>query len=278
MSLDSVSNVIISLISGFFGGYISNYYRERTRARREHFEDIKSKVLEPIYKYLGYVPSIFCFVQEDSSIIEDIDSFVNAKINHMKEYSIRQNVLNQPAYSNENLSFDYSLYDDLKNHFPDLTKTYGELEQEIREHGPKFFQSFKETYELIRNGIIAELERIGISLVNTNREEYIRLLRYSINATIFKIEGIDESYWPKAYNFLKEKSDYLAEFSKGVGKSITTPLEIVMKISNDLKGNDSVKKYLETKKTILPSISDAKEKTQRWINHKGKLPGSCKYL
>jgi len=51
-----------------------------------------------------------------------------------------------------------------------------------------------------------------------------------------------------------------------------------MKISNDLKGNDSVKKYLETKKTILLSISDAKEKTQRWINYKGKLPGSCKYL
>jgi len=268
--------LILDAIVSFIRGYISNYFGERTRAKREHFEDIKNKVLEPIYKHLEYMLNTFCFVREEL-VIEDIDLFANNNINHMKEYSIRQNASYRPVPSGENLSIDYSLYDDLKNHFPDLTKTYEELEQKIRKHGPKFFQSFKETYELIRNEITAEFDKSGFRF-SYAPEECSSLLTYSINAALFKIEGKDESYWPNAYKFLKGKSDYLVEFSNMLGTSITTPLEIVTKVSNDLKGNNSVKEYLETKKTILSSISDAKEKTQRWINYKGELPGNCKYL
>lgn len=56
MAFDALLNLIISIVSGFFGGYFSFYLKERSDARRNHLDALKLKVLEPINEAIGRIP------------------------------------------------------------------------------------------------------------------------------------------------------------------------------------------------------------------------------
>lgn len=131
------------------------------------------------------------------------------------------------------------LYDDLKNHFKDLTKIYGELDEIIRKDYLKFAHGFKQIYSEIQNKIQIRLSADGWNL----RKEYSDIFKYAVNAAFLKAEGKDEPYWPNAYEFLKKESDYASEIRKAFGKPIDTPLEIVAQICDDLNNLNATKEY-----------------------------------
>gem|GEM_PF-3725235 len=244
-----MTDVIVSVISGFFGGYFSIYLAERTEKRKTHFKDIKDNVLKPISEELKMLIQRL-EIWEDRSI-ESLIKYVENDIKWTDVFSLKNRVL------------DEGLYEDLKNHFPELAKKYELVNAVIRKDYLKYLDILGKVYSRVKEELEQRLKAMGkMKLKGISPELALRILEECTKAVIMSIEGHDKYDYPTIYKSLK---------SEGL---IQTVNEVVEELSKE----PLVKDFVALKQKILRIISDALKETKLKINYQGKLPHKCPYL
>jgi hypothetical protein len=151
---------------------------------------------------------------------------------------------------------DKILFEDLRNHFPDLAKNLEEVEKRIRHEYPEFYKNIisllKEIYSC------KELEELSKQIV-LSVGNYPNL-PYD---TVFLIAlGYDKGYWLGNYNFFKEK----------MGK-----LDLIYELGNKYKESESCKKAREIRDNI-ESLIDSCTRQIDEILYQKELKGKCNYM
>jgi hypothetical protein len=191
----SWEDIILTILGGFIAGLsgiIVEWWRENKRLKEKHFEDIKRKCLEPILKQLYDLKSKFVFGESGPQwSLRGIEDFLQSEIHWWDDF-----------YFKNDFRVDILLYEDLENHYPDLYRDLQSIETLIR---TKFAEYLQAIYNLLK--IIEEDQEFKAFEKEFEKPYANSTSLYPAEAILLSALGIDKSYWPNIYSYVKPKLD-----------------------------------------------------------------------
>ena len=116
---------VFTVLGGFiasFSGILTEWWRENRRLRDRHFDDIKHKCLEPILNRLSDLKHSFVFGESGPEWgLHEIEKLLKSDVHWWESFSFKGG-----------LGANQLLYDDLKNHYPDLYRDLQDVEKRVR--------------------------------------------------------------------------------------------------------------------------------------------------
>jgi hypothetical protein len=246
---NAVFTVLGGLIAGLLG-ILADWWREGRRLRNRHFEDIKRSCLEPILKELYRLKGYFMLGESGPSWggSYDVEELLEPDIHWWENFSFKKG-----------LDVDTLLYEDLENHYPDLYKDLRNIEERIRTEYVEYLWAVWKLFKLIEDdpefkafGEDIKKEKEGV--VNFTVPSTISNLA---KATFFQALGIDKSYWPNIYSYVKPELDNMPQ----------------SKFYNSVEAQ----KLRNITQNMVTAIDECIVKTRKIILET-KLKGKCKYL
>jgi hypothetical protein len=238
----SWENLVYTLIGGLiaiFSVLVSEWWKERISRRKIHFEDLKHKCLEPILNRLLELKQYFIFKEGGVDWSRDVI---------YKE--LRSDIRWWEYLTFKNSSgADPLLYEDLKNHYPDLYKCLEDVEKLFKNKYVEFLQEVYNLLEAIEN----DKELFEIRKEFSDIKDPTALYK----VIMFLALGVDKGYWPNIYSSIKSELDKLVY----LGEKYRARAENIKSLSNNIVAE--IDKCINmTKKVILES----------------KLRGKCDYI
>jgi len=240
---DVVFTIIGGLVAGFAGLLIEGW-RKEIEIRDKHFQDIKHNCLEPILKQLSELREYYEFRESKYLSLSHIEDLLKSDIHWWEYFSFKDG----PNKANA------LLYDDLLNHYIELSQKLDAVQKSFKTDYPKFLQAICNLLRLIEEDtefqeFKKEYERPVIS------EESF----YPYKAVFFLSLKIDKSNWPNIYSYFKPKLDKLME----LGNKFYSTKEAERVRSMRIDMLNKIDLCIERIKEILLS---------------SKLKGKCRYL
>jgi hypothetical protein len=247
----SWEDIILTILGTILGGFIAGlsgiiveWWRENKRLREKHFEDIKRKCLEPILKQLYDLKSKFMFGESGPQwSLRGIEELLQSDIHWWESFSFKNG-----------FGADALLYEDLENHYPDLYRNLQNIEIWVRANFAEYLQAIYNLLKIIEEDQefkAFEKEFKGPCVNSTSL--------YPAEAIFFSALGIDKSYWPNIYSYVKPKLDKVKHLQNKFYN--TTEAQKLRDIINEMR-------------TIIDECIDETKK----IMLETKLKGKCKYL
>jgi len=147
----------------FYGSWRSNrrlfrkilveWWRENRKLRDRHFEDIKRRCLEPILKRLYDLKGNFVFGESGPEWTGsyEIEKLLASDVHWWESFSFK-----------DGFGADALLYEDLKNHYPDLYRDLQNIEKRVRAGYTEYLQA---VYELLKIRNIVSIRRTSITYI-----------------------------------------------------------------------------------------------------------------
>ena len=232
-------NIIFTILGGLISGLVGlfiEWWRERIRLKKKHFKDIKRKCLKPILEGLHDLRKEFEFREGGPEWdLVKLRETLKSEFRWWEFFSFKR-------YA------DTLLYEDLRNHFPDLYQELQNIELWVKNEFMTYLQSI---YELLK-------------LIDSDPEfkEFIKGFHNQIiplKAVLFSSLGVDKSEWPNIYLQVKHKLNELIYLQNKFYNSVET--QKVREITNHM---------IITIDRCIKRIEEILLET--------KLRGKCKYL
>jgi hypothetical protein len=241
---NAVFTVLGGLIAGF-SGILVEWWRENRKLRDRHFEDIKRRCLEPILKRLYDLKGNFVFGESGPEWTGsyEIEKLLASDVHWWESFSFK-----------DGFGADALLYEDLKNHYPDLYRDLQNIEKRLRAGYTEYLQA---VYELLK--IIEDDQEFRAFEKKFERPILNFTSSYPAKAVIFLALGVDKSNWPNIYSYVKPK------------------LDEAKRLQNKFYNNVEAQKV----RTIINDMTTAIDKCivkAREIILETKLKGKCKYI
>jgi hypothetical protein len=206
MSLENAFSTFLGALAGGLAASISvmlvERWREGRRLRNRHFEDIKSKCLKPILEELDKLKGYFmpgereCFGGS-----HDVERILKSDVRWWENFSFKRG------------DVEALLYEDLENHYPDLYKKLQNVEKLVRTEYVEYLRTALKLFKLIEDdpefkafveAIRKEKEGV-VNLIVSNTISYLK------KAIFLQALGIDKSYWPNIYLYVKSELDRIPQ-------------------------------------------------------------------
>lgn len=266
--------VLGGLVAGGVG-YLAMIVSLREQRRQRHLEEHKSN-LKAVGEALDQIfGEVWVFVYGADNLKLPRPPFGNEK--RVPNIQIR----NEPIaldisnpFSGDGqaiqVGIDTTLFDDVRAHFPELSKMLEETEREVKENGILILKILNSLSEKIYE----RLEKSDIefpNLVGTVPETNVKFSQLNNEAidsdyagsVFLMVIGEDEDNWPNKVRYLK--SNGLYDKLKGLSNEI--------KISS----RNDVNQLLKLHDILFQKISEAKSEIEK-IEHTTKLKGKCRYI
>jgi hypothetical protein len=245
----SWENALLSALLTILGGFIAGltgllveWWRERRELRRRHLMDIKERCLKPL-------------LEELHDLRRSFEVRESARLNSLE---VRRSLESDVGRWWELFSFrrrvDSLLYEDLRDHFPRLYEELEGLESWVRAKYPEYLQAILRLLELIEGDseFKAFEERFRKGFVN-------EVSSYPHDAIVFLALGLDKSYWPNVYSYIRPA---LGEVTR-----------LGAKFYESAEARDARGLMGEAMAKVDECIRGVREATL-----KAKLKGRCRYL
>jgi hypothetical protein len=240
-------NVVFTIIGGLvagFAGLLVEWRRKEIEIRDKHFQDIKHNCLEPILKQLSELREHYEFRESKYLTQYDIENLLKSDICWWEYFSFKDRLNKANAL----------LYDDLLNHYRELSQKLDAVQKSFKTDYPKFLQANHNLSRLIEEDtefqeFKKEYERPVIS------EESF----YPYRAVFFLSLKIDKSNWPNIYSYFKPKLDKLVE------------------LGNNFYSTKEAERVRSMRIDMLNKIDLCIERIEE-ILLSSKLKGKCRYL
>jgi hypothetical protein len=240
-------NIILTLLGGFlasFSGILVERWRESRRMRERHFEDIKDRFLKPILEELHNLRGYFEF-GESRGIwrIQDLEERLKSDIRWWEYFSFK------------NVSKVHKLlYEDLKNHYPDLYRDLKNIETWMRSNYAEYLQAI---HGLLKT--IEEDQEFKAFSKEFQKGFLDATSSYPLDAIFLLALGVDKSVWPNIYLYVKPKLDKMRHLEN--------------KFYNSVKAQ----KVRNIVQNMLTTINGCINRVEEIILDT-KLKGKCRYL
>jgi len=238
---------VFTILGGFIAslsGILIEWWRENRRLRDRHFDDIKHKCLEPILNRLSDLKHSFVFGESGPEWgLHEIEKLLKSDVHWWESFSFKGG-----------LGADPLLYDDLKNHYPDLCRDLQDVEKRVRAGYAEFLYAIYKLLKIIEND-----EEFKVFEKKFERPIVNFRSSHPYKAVIFLALGVDKSSWPNIYSYIKPKLDEAKRLQDKFYNSVEA--RKVRTIVNDMTT------------AIDKCIAKAKE-----ITLETKLKGKCKYV
>jgi len=249
----------------------------------KHFKDIKEKCLEPLFRKLDDLKKEFTFGESGPSWsrfrIEKLlksdnpwwktFSFKKAPVKYFFKAVEKNMILNKLEMGSYEI-----LYEDLKNHYPELYRDLQELESLIKTKYEEYLQSIHRLLEAVENDPeFKELEKqFKNSYVDkkgsTLPQNVVIELQLSNNlysrpyydAVVFLALDIDESHRPNIYSYIECELDRVLRLGKKFYSS--TEAQKLRNLINEFR----------------PKIETCIRRINEIIEVETELKGKCKFL
>jgi hypothetical protein len=239
---------VFTILGGFIAslsGILIEWWRENRRLRDRHFDDIKHKCLEPILNRLSDLKHSFVFGESGPEWkgSYEIEKLLKSDVHWWESFSFKGG-----------LGADPLLYDDLKNHYPDLYRDLQDIEKRVKTGYAEYLQSI---YKLLK--IIEDDQEFKAFQKEFERPIANFTSSYPYKAVTFLALGVDKSYWPNIYSYIKPK------------------LNEAKRLQDKFYNSDEAQKV----RTIVNDMTTAIDKCiakAKEITLETKLKGKCKYV
>jgi hypothetical protein len=238
-------NIILTLLGGFlasFSGILVEWWRESRRIRERHFEDIKDRCLKPLLEELYNLKGNFEF-GEIRGIwrVQDLEEYLKSDIRWWEYFSLKNRV-------------HILLYEDLKNHYPDLSRDLQNIETWIRSNYVEYLQSIHALLKTIEED--QEFKAFSKEFQKGFRDSTDS---YLLRAIFLLALGIDKSYWPNIYSYVNPKLDKMGL------------------LQNKFYNSVEAQKVRNIMQSMLTTINGCINRVEEIILDT-KLKGKCRYL
>jgi len=147
------------------------------------------------------------------------------------------------------------LYEDLKNHYPELYRDLQELESLIKTKYEEYLQSIHRLLEAVENDPeFKELEE-------QFKKPYVdETSSYPCDAVVFLALGVDKSYWPNIYSYIE------------------CELDRVLRLGDKFYSSTEAQKLRNLINEFRPKIETCIRRINEIIEVETELKGKCKFL
>jgi hypothetical protein len=233
--------ILGGLISGLIGLLLERK-RRKDQVLAKHFEEIKKDVLQPIIERHKYDDLQF-ELREDTVSYDSLYKQLGQDIHWWDYFSLRSGA-------------DNVLYEDLHNHFKDLTEKILQFEQAIKSNTPIFLKRLCDISKMISEDEECK-SLVSVEVITPGMDP---IWKY-VQAILLVAMGYDKGVWPNLFNEIKNEGKIEAVYKIGIKYRETKEIEQILSIKRD------------TQEKIRSCIGEAKD-----IMHQSKLKGDCKYL
>jgi len=130
---------LLTVLGGFLAslsGLLVEWWRESRRLRDRHFEDIKRNCLEPILEELSRLRRYFEFSEGGPRwSVSSIEESLRSEIRWWELFSFRD--------------VDKLLYEDLRNHYPDIYEGLENVKVWVRTRFAEYLQAIRDLLKVI---------------------------------------------------------------------------------------------------------------------------------
>jgi hypothetical protein len=238
-------NIILTVLGGFlasFSGIFVEWWRERRRMRERHFEDIKDRCLKPILEELHNLKGNFEYGESRGRwSIQGLEESLKSDIRWWEYFSF-----------NNASKVETLLYEDLKNHYPDLYRDLQNIETWMRSNYEEYLQAILGLLKTIK-------EDQEFKAFESEFDVGFVISLYPLHSIFFLALGVDISNWPNIYLCVKTKCDKMRH------------------LKNKFYNSAEAKKVRNTVQNMVCTIDVCIKKVNEIIIDT-KLKGKCKYL
>lgn len=241
-------NVILTILGGFlagFSGILIEQWREGRRLRKRHFKDIKDKCLKPVLEELYHLKTNFEFGEGRCGWArsQKIEDYLKSGIHWWEIFSFKNGSKVHPL-----------LYEDLKNHYPDLYQDLQDIETWIRSNYAEYLQAI---FKLLR---AIEEDQEFKAFEKESEKAYLNVTSsYLLEAIFLLALGVDKSNWPNIYEYIRPK------------------LDKIKNLQNKFYNSVEAQKVRDIIQNVTTMIDRGINRIERTIL-KTKLKGKCDYL
>jgi hypothetical protein len=240
----TVLGTILSGLIAYLSGMLIEWWKERKRLREKHFEGIKRKCLEPVLEQLCELKGNFMFGESGPEwSLRGIEDSLRSEIRWWDDFHFKND-----------FRVDILLYEDLENHYPDLYQDLQNIEMLIR---TKFAEYLQAIYNLLK--MIEEDQEFKAFEKEFEKPAMNYGSSPPAKAIFFLALGVDKSYWPNIYSYVKPK------------------LDKVKHLQNKFYNTVEAQKLRDIINEMKATIDECINKTKK-IMLETKLKGKCKYL
>jgi hypothetical protein len=238
-------NIILTVLGGFlasFSGIFVEWWRERRRMRERHFEDIKDRCLKPILEELHNLKGNFEYGESRGRwSIQGLEESLKSDIRWWEYFSF-----------NNASKVETLLYEDLKNHYPDLYRDLQNIETWMRSNYEEYLQAILGLLKTIK-------EDPEFKAFESEFDVGFVISLYPLHSIFFLALGVDISNWPNIYLYVEPKRDKMRH------------------LKNKFYNSAEAKKVRNTVQNMVCTIDVCIKKVNEIIIDT-KLKGKCKYL
>jgi hypothetical protein len=242
-----IPSILGAVLSIIFLRFFIERWKENIRLKEKHFTDIKNNCLIPLRNSLSELKGYF-ELGEGGPEWDPYNIFAELK---------QENPWWRLFSFKNRFGVDPLLYEDLKNHYPNLYRDLENVETWIKTKYAEYLQAILNLLRVIEDD--AEFKTLEQELESKRPSPiYYPILIYR-KAIIFLALGVDKSRWPNIYQSIKGR------------------LDETTRIGNKFYNSTEAEK-------VRNMIQDITAKIDKCINNineimlKVKLEGKCKYL
>jgi hypothetical protein len=243
----TLAAAIITAVGVFLGPYVAERIRKRGEARQIHLSRIKDSCLSPLVVATG---EIWKYVRIDEAATFDFGMIGKLKRDYRKA--------NLATYADPRF-FDPLLYEDLKNHFPDLSKQIDQLNSTALDGEYIAFQ--KSRSELLMK-LYAFFSPFVVSKYGQKPNENQQFINRAVVASLLRILEMSSDEWPNMYNSLRELGERVA-IDEMIKKSELEP---------------DKSEFKRTYYDIISQLDKLRNEISKLIESEKPLRGKCSYV
>ena len=243
MSWEDALFTILGDFMATLGGILVEWWREERKLREKHFEDIKEMCLDPLLQKLDDLKREFVFGESGprwSSL--EIEELHNSDVRWWELFSFKSTCGINPL-----------LYEDLKNHYVELYKELQELEWLIKAKYAMYLRAALKLLEVIESD--PEFKAFEKLFEKAYGDKMSSYPRYTV---VFLALGVDKSYWPNIYSYIKRE------------------LDKALRLGNKFYNSIEVQEVRDMAREFKSKIDKCIQKIEE-IVLKAELRGKCRY-
>lgn len=261
---------LVSAIGVYLSPVITEHYKSKTEKREIHKNELTIHVLKPLIGKIEY------FKRTEFQLSQN-QSFDKVPKEIIQRYSKRtfDFVGIEPIYmpisevgKNDTSWFDKDLFDDLKNHYPQLDKEISQTRSILVTHMPSYVEKFRKLINRLYEVIEPELDYLdkqsnSIS-AGTNNRKYSSYARTLVTISLLKLFYYPVTQWQDLYENFRSESKLMDIVDKTVE-------------DDDLRKEvDNIVGEIQNK--IVESLDNLRNHLNRNVTSGRKLSGNCHYL
>jgi hypothetical protein len=251
MSWETILGILIPVLSIVLPTIALLYiklWEEKRRLKEKHFTEIKDKCLKPLLEKLKQLKNHFNLGEGGPEWnLYNISEELRQEIQWWKLFSFKNG-----------FNVDQLLYEDLKNHYPNLYRDLESIETWIKTKYAEYLQAILNLLRIVEDDVEFKTLKQEFEPKGPIRLPYDPIDDYR-RAIIFLALGVDKSRWPNIYRSIKGKLDETTRIGNKFYNSIEA--EKVRSIIQDIA--TKIDKCINNINEIMLEV---------------KLKGKCKYL